>query len=158
MSNKYVILNAENNSVNGLLNKQSDWFMKIAEFISNQIVQKTISMIEINPQKSSYIYELDRNPKKIMANGKTLLYTSCNSVPYANIKTLIETQDFYLGNSFIVLGLLDERKLKDLSNFWYKNPAESELEIFSMGNDGNSFYWYNPVGFNSEQEFNSFFG
>jgi len=158
MVNKYVILNAENNSLNGLLNNQSYWFVKIAKFISNQIAQKTVSIIEFNPQKNSYIYELDKNPNKIKVNEKTLLYTSINSFPSANIKTLIETEDFYLGNSFIVLGLLDESKLKDLTNYWYKNPAESELEIFSMRNDGNSFYWFNPSGLNFEQEFNIFFG
>ncbi|CVK17266.1 hypothetical protein Ga0061079_1381 [Apibacter mensalis] len=145
--NKYVVLNIDFDS--SFLNKND----VILNFIFNQIGKQECFLFEMKPTKNSIIYDITSSYIETKINSKKCLYTKGINLLKEDIKNIIETDDFYLGNLIIVLNELNNEMILNLINLWDSGIYEVGVEFFRMCNDGLSFYWYNPTDPHAEDKF-----
>ena len=155
IKNKYIVLNADL-AINSKIKESKIWSDSIVNFIYEQIQQNEYSLFELSPTNHSIIYDLDQNCKETKINSKRCLYINGVSLSKKDLQSIVLTDDFYLGNLIIIRKTINEADILNIVNFWDKNIFETGLEIFSVDNDGLSFYWYNPKDKIAEEKFDSF--
>ena len=127
----------------------------ISDFMSHQIQGKPVFLFEMNPTKTSVLYDIDTECVYHTINSRKVIYTNNINLNKEIILKIVEDESFYLGHLLFVIGLLKEDKVINISNMW-ENLLETGLEYFRMGNDGESFYWCNPQDLAAEKKFKLF--
>ncbi len=145
--NKYIILNIDFDQ--SFFNKND----VILEFIFDQIGKHECYLFEMKPTKNSIIYDITSSYTETKINSKKCLYSAGLNLLKEDIKNIIETDDFYLGNLIIILSKLNNERILNLVNLWDSGIYEVGIEAFRMCNDGLSFYWYNPKDILAERKF-----
>ncbi len=127
----------------------------ISDFMFRQIQGKFVFLFEMNPTKTSVLYDIDTECVYHTINSRKVIYTNNINLNKEIILKIVEDESFYLGHLLFVIGLLKEDKVINISNMW-ENLLETGLEYFRMGNDGESFYWCNPQDLSAEKKFKLF--
>src|SRR5690606_7718863 len=124
------------------LTTMTEWEAKVIDFISIYLKDKKCSLVELQPQKGSILYEFeDYTETKI--NGKKVIYVNDINLPVDKVKVLVKEADFYLGHIIIIIGNIETEVDNIISN--WDSLFKSGLEIINLTDDGRTFYLINPL-------------
>lgn len=132
-------------------------FDYMQDFVYKQIKDKSYFLFEMKPGRDSILYDITEECFNISINSQKVLYTKNLKLNSKTILQIIKDDSFYLGHILIVVHPLNEEIIANISSMWEGGIYETGIEFFRMGNDGKSFYWYNPQSKNAENSFKELF-
>lgn len=128
------------------------WMNGITAFLSGYLEDKDCSLFEYDVQSYSILQDLPGklDSSKIWSDNYAILTQFRPTKDLLN--SLIGYEGFYLGNIILVVGNITDSDAQILSTT--RNIVETDLEIFTLKDDGLCFYWINPKVINPQDVLN----
>ncbi|UYZ61203.1 hypothetical protein [Hymenobacter latericus] len=122
------------------------WVKGISNLMYNYCKNRSLYIFTTGPNYLYSIgYELGTVEQEGIFNGAKYLITSLATITFEQMKTIIESDEFYLGSIILVAEPLTDDKIQQIIIHQETELAKSGVECFRMSSDGMCFNWYNST-------------
>ena len=137
------------------MNKQfwEFWEHAISQIIFDQKQICEIFLFTKEPDKKRSIgYDIGKVWREGIFSSVQYLITDLSEASLDDIRMLVDTDEFYLGFTLLLLNRPSESGIELLNVLSDESVVFSGVEFFKMGLDGCAFYWYNPASMTFAKE------
>lgn len=117
------------------------WLEKVSVFLFDIAQVMPLSLFSINPDKKRCIgYDIGKVVEEDKRHGYRYVLTSLDGIDYNTYKTVVESDEFYLGFVILVAGTVDDQVIDNLILNYKNTFFLSKTSLFRMDTDGYCFY------------------
>jgi hypothetical protein len=121
-----------------------EWSKYIIEILGQKRKDMPMVLFTLGPdEKKSIGYDIGTILTHGKFNSVCYLITDISNVSNEDFKDLVNSDEFYLGFTFIVIGFPSDEEIRTIILCSDNDYVFSGQEIIKMGNDGCSLFLYN---------------